>query len=264
MAAVNTPPKKSSRTGKHSLLASTALVLSQLLVGLGAAQSASATIFTYDLLDGSDGALGSEEYGLRIDDLFSVSNNFTFSFEDASSDVDLIIDTTAATARITGVITGGEDLGAGRRFGGGTRLELDFLYNDGLTIIDTTTGFFEVAAGAMNFGTVTLLDALNVDPAVVPSGEASPGGVIQLADFNGGSVFTGEEVIIDLLTSDSVLAAIASPTPSVATAQGLRQFDFKVAGLPLNPPIVSTPEPSVLLLMGLGLLGLGVSRKLKG
>jgi hypothetical protein len=73
-----------------------------------------ATIVTYDLHNHPDGDVNPPPYGMRLDELYDVTgnhDNFTFNFDDATSQMFLDYDTTAATIHIYGHVAGGRDIG---------------------------------------------------------------------------------------------------------------------------------------------------------
>lgn len=118
---------------------------------LGVSSSVSAAVYTYDLSDARDGALGS--WGITTGDLFDERRSFSFDTNGASAT--LVYDDVAGTALITGQVTRNKGNG---RFG---RYHWDLSYSlSGLT--DLGNGAFEDFAG-LGSGVLTRWDGETYD-----------------------------------------------------------------------------------------------------
>ena len=228
------------------------VVLGLVLAGSLFASSANADIITYSLSDKGFGMQNPPDYGVRLDDLFGVPDSeWTFSFN--STDVQMVIDTTLATAHIFGDVIGGENVGIA--WGTVYDWNLDFTYTD-ITIIDPATGYWHAADVGMpthinllNIGTLTLLSPANVDGvAGLDNGKS-----VALADYMSGDFFLhpikGPYVSAWLASTPGFYAG-ADPPYEVSGC--CKDFGFKATRV---------PEPHTLSLFGVGLLGLGFMRR---
>jgi len=224
-----------------------------------------AGVITYDLTNKAPGALANPDYGLRLDDLFTSPTNsyWTFDFNNtAGTSVKMDVDTVNATARVYGTVFGGRDGGSTWVSGTTAFWELDFLYSDGVTIDDPTSGLWTVDLNADNYGSLKLLDDIDLDG----DSASDLGRYIGIGDYKGGSfVASGGPapqspyVSAWLENTDGFINNIddlASETYFRPNGGGCcMDFGYRAE---------QVPEPSPLFILAFGLLGFGlIKRRLK-
>lgn len=239
---------------KTSLISLAAIALSAAL-----STSVQADVITYDVTNKSPGGIALPDYGLRLDDLFTAptNSNWTFSFDDTDgASVQMDVDTDNDTVRIHGLVYGGRDTGSAWDPATAAFWNLDFTYNDGITITDATNGYWTVDYNADNFGFLQLIDAVNADGI----GGTDEGKYIALADFHGGSFVAnggpapaGPFVSAWLESTDGFIASNSDLVNEnyVRPNGGACCMDF---GFRASEPV---PAPMPLILLSLGLFGLG-------
>ena len=217
------------------------------VLGLGMISgAANATLFTFSLADSVEGGERPPNYGLRLDGLYSGEQNdvYTFTFVD----VDLTVDSDAGTVSIGGSLDGGtQETGNGEGETRGTGWYLDFLYEN--VMVDETTGLWSLISG-VSTGAGSIRQTGNDD------------NTFALANYNSSSNGLGGFGANRCRTSDGPLCGngwlIHSITPGdpVDFDSGrLRASDFLYTGT------LVVPEPSVVALFGVGLVGLGFARR---
>lgn len=223
-------------------------LLAAAFLGLFSLQ-ASAVMLSYALSDKDPGAQFPPDYGLRLDGLFDGDSDreWTFGFVDVVMD----IDTTLDTVHIHGSLVGGEDVGG--VWATEYDWALDFLYTD---VIVGEDGFWHapdtMGINPTNFGTLTFLSGPPDDDVDGIAG-SDTGKTIGLADYRGGDFFLHAD------KGPYVSAWLAhtvgfDATEYERTGSCCQDFGFKAT------PI---PEPTTLAIFGLGLVGLGYSRRRK-
>jgi len=122
------------------------LVMTAAVCGAFLTTSASAAIINYNLGSHPDGAVSPPPYGLRLDGLYTLnsSDEWTFDFDNALSNMKLTLDTTAETVRIYGVAYGGLDTGATYDADLQGLWQIDFTYSANLSIDDSSLPLLEV------------------------------------------------------------------------------------------------------------------------
>lgn len=135
----------------------------------GSSSSVSAAAFTYVLHDHPGGQLVTPTYGLRLDGLYGgVSNDFSFSFDQAGTGMSLVYDDVANSIRISGRAYGGIDIGSAWDSNNVGFIDVDFTYRQNL--VSSGSGTFGVdtdnlglqatdhaqTVGTGNSGSVTL------------------------------------------------------------------------------------------------------------
>ncbi|NKB38992.1 MAG: PEP-CTERM sorting domain-containing protein [Gammaproteobacteria bacterium] len=237
------------------------VLLASLLVS-----TANATVFQYSLSNKAPGAVAPPDYGLRLDNLFGTGNNTHWTFSFTQTNVLMEIDTVAQTARIFGDVIGGNETGIADEWNSsnGQLWNLDFTYNN-INITDASTGFWQAdntsgtdpLAGS---GLLTLLDDVNVDGIAGNDGGRSIG----LADYSSGTAGwfniggpnpKGPYVSSWLADTQYFVDGSFDPTDAQEYNRNgacCKDFGFRAERV---------PEPTSLLLMGLGLLGLARGRR---
>ena len=142
----------------------TSTLLPRLAVGLTSAIAVSVVapipeahatgLWSYDLLNHPDGSLASPYYGLRLDDLMDLGDNYTFDFEHADSSLTLDYDMDAMTIRIYGQAYGGVDSGNGYAAGSEGIASIDFTYNNVQAGTGSTKAFVKGNGEDAGFGTL--------------------------------------------------------------------------------------------------------------
>ncbi len=168
------------------------------IFGLGisvADDSATVEVISYEISDRGDGSKNPPDYGLRLDGLFdspsdSLVTNWTFSFDQPGSGATMEIDPATAQVRIYGTVIGGRDTGTGWDPATVATWQIDFLFDSGVTIMDQSTGFWSVESSAKNYGTMKLLDAVDLDGTA----GSDQGRFIALANYLGGTLAIGGKV----------------------------------------------------------------------
>ncbi|MFB3087352.1 MAG: PEP-CTERM sorting domain-containing protein [Acidiferrobacterales bacterium] len=237
------------------------LALGLVLAGSFFASSTNAAIITYNLSDKDPGAQNPPDYGLRIDGLFGVEISiWTFSFD--STDVKMVIDTSAQTAHIFGNVIGGKDVGTS--WGTEYSWYLDFMYTD-IMITDTTTGYWHAVdvggdhINLSNSGTLELLSDEDVDGVYGGDG-SDKGEFIAFADYKGGDFFLSGS------KGPYVSAWLANTSGFVDDPSSVVLADYNRFGACCKDfgfKATQVPEPGTLGLLGAGLLGLAFARRKK-
>lgn len=222
---------------------------------------ASASMISYSLSDKGPGAIADPDYGLRLDDLFSRRDtNWTFSFDDPFASMQMDIDTTNQSVHIHGTVIGGRDIGSA--WESKSLWNLDFLYNDGITIDDAINGFWTVDYNANNYGYMELLRAEEQD--LDGLGGSDIGKFLALGDFHGGSFF-------DHTSKGPYVSAWLESTRSfILTNENLANNNFNrpngggcCMDFGFQADRVPVPEPSIIALFAAGLFGIGFARRKK-
>ncbi len=148
------------------------LVLSGLI-----ASTAHATVIQFVLGSHPDGQVSPPDYGLRLDGLYTLNSNdeWTFDFDHASSNMQMTLDTVAATVHIYGTSYGGLDTGAGYDANLQGLWEIDFTYTANVAVDDGTPPLLDVVvdpeAPLSNNGTLKALFTANDGSIFVTNGD---------------------------------------------------------------------------------------------
>lgn len=219
-------------------------VLSFLALSL-LAGSANAALIEFDLFDSQFGNERPPTYGIRLDGLYSGNQNdvYTFSFVDVS----MIVDTVGNTATLGGSLLGGTEGDGEAR---DTEWTFAFEYSDLDVDADGSWEFVNGTSDGM--GGIAMV--------------GGSGDTFQLVQWMGSDGFGPDGDGVNCRGTDGPWCGNGwlnhSITPGVPTdfwqTTHLNASDFLYIGRP-----TSVPEPSVIALFGLGLIGMGFARRRK-
>lgn len=153
-----------------------AFLPSLILCGLMAGTTEAANI-TYNLASHPDGSVSPPPYGLRLDGLYTLDTNdeWTFDFDHASSNMQMTLDTTAATVHIFGNAYGGLDVGGSYDANLQGVWAIDFTYSVNVAVDDSSPPALEVEvspeAPLSNNGTIEALFTANDGSIFVNNGD---------------------------------------------------------------------------------------------
>lgn len=220
-------------------------------------QNAHATLLTFRLFNHPDGGAWPPLYGLRLDELYDQTGNhdiFTFSFEAPGTGLFLDFDTSLNTVRIHGRAFGGLDAGntGGYVAGHSGFVDIDFTYQNNVTAVGSNGSVFINPDDPNNNGGITLLAG---GFFMAPGGLV--GSTIGLVDEDGGHGFSFKFNNFD----DHRLSGHGLSGPETFVGWGwvnhggnphVAASDWLFTARPI-------PEPSTLILLGIGMLVLCLS-----
>ena len=221
-----------------------------------------AGIITYDVTNKAPGALANPDYGLRLDDLFTspTDSNWTFDFNNtAGTSVQMDVDTDTAEVRIYGTVFGGRDIGSAWDSATTAFWELDFLYSDGVTITDAATGLWSLDFNADNFGSLKLLDDIDLDG----DSNSDLGRYLGIGDYHGGSFVASGGPAPQSPYVSAWLENTDGFIDNIDDLAGETYFRPNGGGCCMDFGFRAdqVPEPSSLLILAFGLLGMGLMER---
>ena len=182
----------------------------------------------------------------------SLAGFFTLDF---STDIGDSADVNTSTSIPHATITGGADTPPTYDYYSFTAAAGD------IGIFDIDAASFDTTLGLFDLGTGLAIAANDDSPGSVGAGGADGlSSFIEHTFASAGSFAVGVSAF-DFGASNSGVPLVGSPPFVDSPVPSLGTYTLQVS---VGPAATGVPEPMSLVLMGLGLLGLGVSRRLKG